>query len=436
MGAEQQERHIIPPKLTATQREVGAHVLETLTQSSGRSQLVVIEGLSGVGKTFVTNSIAEGVSQAGGRVVDSIVLRNPRYAAEIEGFDGHLVTTETIGGPHIDDIRDIIAERRPELAVVTHILPGMNGNEIRAYMESLPAKGKSSLSLEEVATLSLGIPLLVGQLNQEGLSAAVAAKISAGYLKRSFPKARSKMKIQKASEPYLRLKIASPILQAYEEMYERTFGSSYIYESLQVVLQRQKILESRGIFEESPLFIAPESEGIYDAMLQSTGIAALDIFAPSLSPENFYCFKRALGFSGFLSGYDESDSPRIKMFNSSYRKVSFWHMDENGNEYQYANEHRAFQSKAEKYMAAYLQRKLHLSPEMDGKKPQILICSHDHNDMPSNPASMGWLTETFLQHRGIPYFVNNYTYGTAYVYNPESQHIEFLPEIFEGVGKY
>lgn len=218
------------------------------------------------------------------------------------------------------------------------------------------------------------------------------------------------------------------MLEKFEGM-GRGLHKNHLYDNLHRVLLEQKELEKEGILEESPMFVTPESESIYDSMLASEE-ALIDIFIPNLKLDDFRRLQQAFGYTTQW-GYSQSEATRIRMFRSDYRKVRFWHTDENGNEYVDENENHWQKAEAHSYLKGYLQGKLGLPVDRYKKGPRFLVHSHEHVGMTYKPAEIGWLTESLLQQRGISYFVNNHTYGKAYIYNPETQHIEFLPEIYE-----
>jgi hypothetical protein len=116
------------------------------------------------------------------------------------------------------------------------------------------------------------------------------------------------------------------------------------------------------------------------------------------------------------------------MFGADYRKVSFWHKDAAGNTDITEREYPWLEGKTENYMRAYREGKLGLQPIQSSELISFFIHAHEHHGMSYHPAAIGWMTESLLQQRGIPYFVNNDTHDSSYTFNPETKHIERLPD--------
>lgn len=93
------------PHLTATQEKVANQVINSVKSSSSRL-LVVIEGLSGVGKSFVTEAITVDILANSGMLIEPRVIQYGDRDNSIKDSGKHLVTTATVG-EFGDDVRKV-----------------------------------------------------------------------------------------------------------------------------------------------------------------------------------------------------------------------------------------------------------------------------------------------------------------------------------------
>lgn len=412
--------------LTATQEGAAQSILSSLKVPQDQRTLVILSGLSGIGKSAVLDHVQAGIGLNGAKIVEGDDIIYDSRAKEMANYHGHLVTTTTVGEVSIGDSIEQVARKRYQgVNIVMIVLPGMNEMEITSYIANLPNSRQATLSQDQIARFSLGIPLLAQQLATPGLTEDIAVKITAKYLHQSFRQSDPD-KLQAESQSFLRMPIPDTVIQSVREM-EASWTTQHVYDDLHLALQTQAELREQEVFEESPLFIAPESEQIYDTMMQSDGVASIDIFVPSLRPEDLDRIKQAFGCEDY-GKYEEYQATRPKMFGATYRKVSFWHKDANGEEVMVDNESYYLEGEIKGYWKALQKGELSLQ-STKGRPISFFIHSHEHHGMTYAPSHIGWMTETLLQQRGIPYFVNNDTYGTSYVYRPDSKKIEVLPKL-------
>lgn len=404
--------------LTATQERAAQAIKATLAEPTPH-KLIVLDGFSGVGKSLVIDRVAPDIAQNKGVIVD---LRSIRGFKSIRGL--HVVTTAVPS-----ELRNALEERDimsdlPGYELVTHILPGMNSQETNAYVDSLDLS-KATITEGQVAYYSLGVPLLAQRLLLPGLTEDSAARIAAGFILRNFGRRWiSDEEMRSAQRDYLQVTIPSDVEKAIGQM-DRFQGPQYMYRELNRVLVGQEDQKKAGVDEESPLFVAPESEQIYNEMLDKFE-SRIEIFVPNLTPADAARMNQALGL--VRSRWNERVATRREMFGASYRKVSFWHRDEKGAEFFEDNEHRWLDEAVKLYEKAYRDGKLGLKP-LGSKKPiSYFIHAHEHPNTAYHPANVGWMVESMLQQRGIAYFVNNDTHESSYIYNPDTKHIEVLSE--------
>lgn len=429
MGTERKNGEVDSAVFTPTQEHVARSVLATLRNPKSPKTLVVVEGLSGVGKSLITDSIHDGILLNGGHIVPSDDIRY--YSSRLER-SGHIVTTAVPG--ELKQIKEVISEKLPEYRLVTHTLRGMTQQEIGEYMARFSSQKENSLlTPEEIASYSLGVPLLAKRMLSSFVTKNIAISMAAQYLAENFGKEIiSDREVKEAQRKYLAMPVPQEISDGIHNL-NRDGWKRMFYKKLNHALDTQDKLSKRGVEEESPLFVAPESDQIYNEMIvRFAEKANIDIFVPSLELEDFGRIQRAFGFVGW-QGYKEFESTRARMFGAHYRKIEFWHRDSSGEEFISDERNDAYESKrklkiAHGYVEAYEKGEFGLEPH--GKKGEIsfLIHAHDHERMVSNPVAIGWMSESLLQQRGIAYFVNNDMHGSSYFYNPNTRHIEFVAE--------
>ncbi len=198
-----------------------------------------------------------------------------------------------------------------------------------------------------------------------------------------------------------------------------------IYDSLFTAFERrQELLARINVMEESPLFLAPESEGIYDAMLRGdeNSQAWIDIIVPIIDEDGLSRLKQAFGFSEF-GGYQLHGATRKGMFSFHYRKVAFYHRDSSGREHINNSDDQKSVARGQKILNQFYKDKP-LDKSQKQKFASFIAHVHDHRRLVTEPPIIGWAIESLLQQRGVPYIVNNCIYGKKYRYDPNTKHIE------------
>ena len=421
MNQERREQSAQPFTPTVSQRETAHVVIGTLSEIANQRAVIVIAGLSGVGKTAMLENMVSDIAQGGARVAElhDLLYATGQKAQELQGHTGPFITTATpFENRHIGDG----LSKKGFSRVTTYQLQGMNSQEITDYVAGIMDRNRSSLTAEQIAQYSLGIPFLAQQLTHSTVTEDIAALMSADYLRSAimYPYARL---ILNEARPFLNIPIPDETASALDEI-AGNGRERHIYSSVYSALSRREQLREQGVQEESPFFVAPESEAIYDKMMALAGNegarAIIEIVAPNLEPEDIERIQQALGYS--YGRYDETRSTRMEMFRKAdYRKAGIWTKDSEGSTAYLEGESADVSEIAAGYIRALEAGNL---PIALNTEPMLVIHKHAHSDQSDQVAQLGWMVESFLQQRGIAYFVNNHVYGASYVYNPESRHIE------------
>ncbi|PIS09459.1 hypothetical protein COT75_01515 [Candidatus Beckwithbacteria bacterium CG10_big_fil_rev_8_21_14_0_10_34_10] len=426
MDLERREKFFQPVKLTPTQEQVAQVVVDKLTTTGDEQLFLILEGLSGVGKSTLIDKISVDIGRNNGKVVKPLDVIYHHSEKPIKNWRGHFVTMAV--PTELEDILQAATEHLSELSVVQVVLPAMDESEIMFVIKSLKRDSKRNLSDKEIATYSLGIPYLACQLSTPGLTESSAARVSAGYLSQSLRRRLDTKDFFKVTERYLKIAPNSDVLSAVKEIRRSLFGGRKIYDELYHAFRIQSELESRGIVEESPLFVCPESEEIYNAMLKKGEDAWIDIYVPFLGQSDFDCIQQSVGFYEDVwdGTYDQHFATRTNMFLADYRKTHFWSRNPQGIEFTDRDEYA--KSQIQELVREYEDRirQADLSVRDKSKTGTFLAHSHDHGGLVRNPVSIGWMLESLLQQKGVPYFVHNRILGADYIYNPEINKIEIL----------
>lgn len=421
MTAERKEYSPQPFVPTLSQREITQSVLEVLSEIRGQRAVIVIAGLSGVGKTAMLDNMSSEIAEGGARVAElyDLLHATGQIAQELQEHTGPFVTTATpFENRHIGDG----LSGKGFSSVTTYQLKGMNSQEIADYVAGIMDRNRSSLTEEQIAQYSLGIPLLAQQLTHPLVTEDTAALMSADYLRAAteLPYARA---ILNAATPFLSVPIPDRITSVLNEIADED-TEKQIYSTLYSALAVREELAEQGISEESPFFVAPESQAIYDRMMALGGgrveYDTIEIVAPNLKPEDLERIQQAFG--SFYGKYEETQSTRRKMFiRGDYRKAGIWTGNRNSTIASLVGESANANEIAEKYIKTMESDKLPLVLT-DGAI--FVLHKHAHMDQSNQVAQIGWMAESLLQQRGIPYFVNNHVIEEGYIFNPETGHIE------------
>lgn len=358
-----------------------------------------LSGLSGGGKSTLLEATEAMIRMGGYQLVEGYFLSHCDYSS------GSTILSHTVG-TKVD--KSIFS---PEVEIV---LKSMGRQEILSFIESFPLIGRL-LSNDEIADLSLGIPLIAKELMLPGITKEIAIEILTGYLKACFPKTK-KEDLDKKALPYLGFSLPPYVIEAYGNRLKRK--PKGIYDYLPLIIDNFKD-------GDTPLFAAPESPGIYNKMLEpSNKLVMVTIFVPCLSKEQYALLQGEFAFTGeniWERGEYDLDLGRLFKFNVLTRKLAIVSRDVN------KKVHLKEEGDVNAIWDEEEYRKLliegNLQPFVDAEDPSFYFRAHDHDHMPDTPVRFGWAVESFLQLHGIAYFVNNHIIGRCYSFNPETKHI-------------
>lgn len=425
-----------PFKLTGEQELARRFILDSL-KKAGPKTIIVLEGLSGVGKSTVINGLQGEINQTHGLIV------NPNYLIYLSKIPDKFLHHS---GPLVIDTTPrelaLIKARLPQDFEWQHrLMKGMNLEETREYLRKISYGQQTTLIPEQIVEYSMGVPLLIERLTSDATLTEDSAEIIAvEYLRQNFP-GTPKDDLQEELPTYLEIQ---PPIQVIERLTEiDLMQPKHIYQDLGRVLERKKALEKKGIFEESPLFLAPQSVEIYNQMLALSGsdvLVEIDIFVPELTHEEYLKLGEALGFiekdGSYIwpvrdIGWAFDIGTRIKMFSADERKVRMWVCHPDGNEsalVTFPYQADDIKRKAKNYTNEFISHYSPLKPTKNINISRLLVHSHEHSGITHKPALIGWMVESLLQQRGIPYLVDNQTLEKKYYYNPSDKKIRTLKE--------
>ncbi|MBW2967356.1 hypothetical protein KY362_02615 [Candidatus Woesearchaeota archaeon] len=427
-----------PVKLTKAQLEAKEEIqaiIETPVESRC-APLIILEGLSGVGKDTLYETIREEFDRLRYKKVES--FGNKKIC--IPAKTGHFLTTAT---PDELEHRLKHVDIRWEGDVHKVRLNGMSPEEILEYLT-----GQGVEDPRQIAHNSMGIPLLADRMLKEGYSSESdqlsclleyltpqfssdtigkilrdPKSVLEGYV-RIFPDARLALQFDK-EQGEARARAKRQMVEYKERRRQR---------DIEGILRRREELKIGGYCpgatregrenQPSHEFIAPESEELYDR-LETRGDPYIQILAAVDTDEQFRHLEHMLFSEPLIYRIPGAESPRFYMFGAMLRKVAIilahpaghethtvnceWHQDDNAEEY--ARFVIDLESKGVPE---------DLIPKQGGR---LFVEAHDHEHQYINPRKVGWLTETLLQHAGMPYVVDYFVLQETYRYDPEDRRM-------------
>jgi hypothetical protein len=402
-----------PLELSSSQKEVAQQVV-TAFETDGK-QIVIVEGFSGTGKTTLADHIQSTNPALGIEIATEDDLRW-RFD-ETFGSHNKILITRKPPKSMFDSTKEQEDRATNECGFSIHLIPlkGMTLGEMETFLQREFVAQPGSLSTPEIVELSLGIPALAKILSYNGLTREMAVSISAGYLSQNIGR-------DTKVDSYLAMPVSKEVWENTRQV--RGYSKTGIYDDLAYAMQKRLELHEKGIHQEAPLFVAPESEAMYNEMLRQSGRTGIDIYAPDLTDEDFEEITRVLGVE-VVEGYNRDES-RSQMFPSEWRKVSVWQKSDRDTLH-VDHEYYGIEKGANNFASAHAEGRLGLPLHHNPGENVFFIHSHAHSGEP-NPTRIGYMTETLLQQRGISYFVSNATLDRSYWFNAQTGHIVPLEE--------
>ncbi|MFA6446574.1 MAG: hypothetical protein WCW14_05000 [Candidatus Paceibacterota bacterium] len=413
-------------ELTSTQRAAADLVFEAFEADKKQNIIVALNGFDGIGKSTVEEQIKDKLSFT--KV--ACIPFNETWKIRDNHLHKCFVTT---AGNEMASLKDIAKENLQKHQIIEVTLPAMNREEITKYIKDMKSPNNGNLTSDQLIEFSMGIPILVQQLLSPGMDEETASLISAGYLReKAVVYGTGINSLDDVCSKYLQIRPSNKILESFGKL----VGSHNLFQQKLFYIY-QKMLEhtSGGIMEESPKFVCPESNDIYQKIFSSRKDvdAWIDIFVPNLNDQDLQRLNQAVGmdYPGSYGTYTSSEqTSRMSIFGAGYRKVNIWQKLGTGEVI--SDESDPYWSgSVAMYAKNYIERFQKETDilKLDNNLSSFLIHSHEHSGMIGNPMLVGWLMESMLQQKGIPYFVNNRTYGAEYVYLPQEQKIRIIKKL-------
>ncbi len=402
--------------LTETQAGVADSICETL--SNDEKHLIFLEGLSSVGKSTLLDSIAHDIESARCVILNWGIygVRNPEYK------DKRLivpVTPRELSGLDFGDYVNF-----SDSDVECHLLPAMSFDEITMLLQG--KDNQTNLTLQELLDYSLGVPRLANRmLGDVSLTTDSAAKLAAHFLYESLQGAVEHF------EKYFQMPILGNVEAAIPQIANERWYD--IYEDIASILQRRESMQMEDSYVESPLFLAPESIGLYNQMLQTPDKTAnhIIIFAPELSQKDLNQIQEELGIEiGKIEGgvyvHLSSNGSRLQMFGGiSYHKTHVVIRDKKGVTY-FQGDENPMQEWIQKEEDLFKKGELPIKSSESGGAT-FLFDKSDHSDVGRDETvRLGWVVESLLQQKNIPYIANNGQLRKTYAYIPQQQKIQMI----------
>ncbi|MBI4039152.1 hypothetical protein HY384_04325 [Candidatus Daviesbacteria bacterium] len=417
--------------LTEGQRRAAQGVLKALDTTSER-RVVFLEGLGGTGKDFTIDALTPYITAKGAFVNKHIEISLsifPSADTERTLREGHVVGSGDLRQQEL--LQQTLSREYPDNKLVTVPLQGMTLFEALNYVRAIKGEQPRLLTDEQLAASSLGIhevaQMLVADPHlPEDLAVRVAGSHLGSDLQRSD---RYHDKYPEAVKRYLRIEPTAAMVEITQQ--QGGFRQGHLYDRLGRVLKNKFDLQQKGGDEESPLFVAPESVDIYNRLLQSDAIyEGIRIFVPEVPMQDFPALARAFGLEATkqyrAQGYSDDgyrDGTRVRMFKENERKVDTWFKEPDGKIYlSDAHEGRHTDEIGRKYEQRFRRGELPVQAR-HSSEPVGRMYFHTYENAKSINVNRGWMVESWLQQRGLPYITETKLVG-SYTYNPETQSIE------------
>ncbi len=429
-------------KLTEGQNLATATALNALNTSTEK-RVVFLEGLSEGAISQVVDGLK---SQVGSKnaVIDDFLEGSLSYSCGRERSEknlkkGHVVTS---GSPRqLELLGQSLSRSYPENKLVACVVKGMTMPESIDYVRALRGSRTTTLTDEQLAAYSLGVSeiaqMLIADPNiTEDLAARIAG-VQFGH--DALNTERYHNNPAQAVDYYL--SFSPPVSVIANAQEARGWRDNHIYDRLGRVLKHSFDLQTQGIQEDSPLFVVPESVEIYNEMIKKDrDYSRIQIFVPEIPAQDFPALSRAFGLDaarnpseyagnpytlkavggfGGIGGYREGT--RVRMFDDNERKVDVWFKEPNGQTHlEDANEGMHSDETAREYMQQFRRNGFPLKSRYGSEQIGAFYLQTYENGTSIN-ANRGWMVESLLQRRGLPYFVSYFALRSNYIYNPDNQ---------------
>jgi energy-coupling factor transporter ATP-binding protein EcfA2 len=423
-------------ELTATQEQTAQQLLRILSENLGHKIVILLLGISGVGKTLLLNLLGGRITELGGSVItplDLLYHESKDPSNPVKKARGPLVCAVT------RDEQERILERFPKhlskWRSIELVLKSMSESEIVDYISPKMSQ-RMQLSLKQLASYSLGIPLLADDLLALNLTPEHAFRLAANHF---FFNTGRTSDLNEACGWFNKFLNVLPPAEFLEDFPRKVnsvslYSSDRIYDSIwyfQAIKRDQQQHQRKNeeiVPDPDPLFVAPESEAIYDGMLSDrSSVSQMHLYVPSMKPEQQVVILKMLGFRFEHGSFDDTRQSKLSLFGGSYRKVSFYFRDNFGMKAVLENECDFTESLANLYHSK-VARGNYQPLKVSRSGCQMLVEAHDHDGLRTNPIRIGWGLEAILQQQGVSYLVNNPMCNKLYAFDARTKHIVDLGE--------
>ncbi|MBI5389673.1 hypothetical protein HZB01_04830 [Candidatus Woesearchaeota archaeon] len=385
--------------LTSSQERALSEIEQILLETPTVPTLIVLQGLSGVGKTTLERRVLETHPEL--HAVDFNDFR-----VKLPSENGYSLTTLIPG-------EEDYSLNKWNGGTKTVLVMGMTLKEATAYAQRSGAQEKDQ---EWIAQKSLGIPLLIEQIVQHHLTPGEATTLAVSNLLKSFGLRTEALETYARNplllKPFLEIlpdrQCSNALLGGY------ALKDNPLTANMTLVLRNYAALRARNPSEPSPLLVAKKSYDIYQALAERMG-AAFEIYA-AVTQEQYAQIKQSLRLPPDANAFDEV--ARCRLFNVFPRK-SMYFLSCEGEETLQADFERGDNPKVASGMN-YFKKEHALTSSSGG---EFYFAQDDHGGLSSH-LKTSWMVESLLQQLGIPYTVA-YRIGSqphsTYTFSPEKK---------------
>lgn len=422
--------------LYPTQEKAGQSILEELNR--GEARLILLGGLSGVGKSLTLGLYKDRIEGNGGVILEPYhIIRTASCICDKGKLERTLIQDGKsivvgVTPREMDLALETISTDFPHLNKTTHILQGLSLEEAVDYTHKVGEYKHTLIPKEKLAFYSMGVRSLVRVLmSDENISLEDVINLSASYLRMS--SGLTEINIEKIDR-YLQIQPPIEVLNLASRIDQYNIK---ILNLLPNILRRIEEFREGGLHMESPFFVAPESMYIYDitnySIMDNEIFPRIDIFVPYLNHKDFESVRKEFGLPedfGSLRS-DEIldliwDAPRLKAFGTLARKADIWVKYPNCQEY-FGGEDEWARDSATEFEKEFNRNKFPIKSKIkedSAETYRLYFHIHEHPGAFVTPLEVGWAMESLLQQRAIPYIARNFLLGKTYVFNPENKRIE------------
>lgn len=435
------------PSLTSAQQQAADEINQACVHNyRDQPHIIVVQGFSGVGKSFVVKSVRDELQQQGHIVLLPEQVRFPQEAVRYLNHAGHIVVAAgfhdadeiagvlmAVADPPAYGIYDVDWDHIFKRTIHYVDVKGMTTEEMYAYARSRTSR---SLDLDALVECSVGLPGLADELMDIAhLNAATARRLSALHLHNNLARRDNH---DGYFGRFLNIQPTPDIRAIFDNDFKGSrHKNAHIYDRLPQFREHYAMAQ----LEEGVTFVAPESIGVYTASLDKHP-SQIEMYIPSLNDTDFDAVAAVMGFTraGKENYAFERKPPRWCLFGVTHKELCIYGRT-NAQEFGLAEGNkiedmylRRWRMNAETYKRAIETGTLPF-PERSGEA-MFMVTVNDHGAVNNQPMNLGWMLESFLQQRGIPYIAHNGMCHQWYVFNSAQKKLEFLDNgIFERLNE-